>query len=156
MLNLEKIIAIETLTIQVESHGLKSGEVIIELGEIQQHHREIEKIVVDFFRLHQIKTASKQFEIIEISEKEAINSIIFGLSTKPNYTLIEKQFSMSDQNKLAYNFVQIFENPTFYSVETRLHKSDLDLSDFWESGGAIAIDKNLVGIFWTNDLYDKF
>ncbi len=152
----DKLFIIETLTNEVSSHGLKSGEIIIQLDDIKIHSTNLKDIVDTFFENNSIKTHPKQFDIIEISENDALKSIIYGLSTKPNYTKIDNPFSKSDQNKLAYTFIQLFDNPTYYLVTTRLYKTDLDLDDFWESGGTIAVDKKMIGLFWTNDLYDKF
>jgi hypothetical protein len=91
-----------------------------------------------------------------MSEADALKSIKYGLSSKLNYTKLDKEFSQSDQNDLAFTFLQLFEKPSFYTVNSRVYKSDLDLGDFWESGGAILVDKERIVIFWTNDLYDMF
>ena len=155
-MTIEKLFHIDTLTNELNSHLLKSGEVILQFDQIKTHPKNLKDIIETFFEINSIKTVTKQFDIVEISKDEAINSIIYGLSIKPNYTLIATPFTKSGQNKFAFNFVQLFDNPTFYSVNTRLYKTDLNLGDFWESGGAFGIDKNMIGLFWINDLYDKY
>lgn len=152
----DKLFIVETLRNDINSHGLISGEIIIQFDDINPNSRNIKLIVDNFFEHNSIKTFPIDYNITEIAEKEALSSIIYGLSEKPNYTKINKPFIKTDQNKFAYTFIQLFDNPKYYSINTRLYKTDLDLEDFWESGGAIVIDKCSIGLFWTNDLYDKF
>ena len=147
---------LEAIKSRIASHGLKSGEVIVVCDDLHNQKGDIKEIVVTFLRDNSINTKPSVFEIIEISKDEALKSIKYGLSTKPNYTAIEQEFSTSDQNELTFSFLQLFDKPKFYSLDSRIYKTDLDKTDFWESGGAIAIDKERIGIFWTNELYDKF
>lgn len=152
----EHLYILETIKSRIASHGLKSGEVIVFCNDLANHERHVKQIVNTFLRNNSIHTEPSEFELTEISKDEALKSIKFGLSTKPNYTAIDKEFSQSDQNELAFTFLQLFDKPKFYALDSRVYKTDLDITDFWESGGAIVIDKERIGIFWTNDLYDKF
>ena len=70
----------------------------------------------------------------------------YGLSSKINYTRIKQVFSLSDQNRLVHSFLRLFEQPRFYSANVRIYQSNLDLGDFWESGGAIVIDERAVTV----------
>jgi hypothetical protein len=151
-----KTYILDGLKAKVKSHNLKSGEVILLYDKIDNKKTEISETVKDFFAVHSLMTYPAMFTITEINYNDAVNSMKYGLATKPNYTVIETEFSTSDQSQIVYNFLQLFDNPNFYSIDTKLYKEALDLNDFWECGGAIVIDKNAIGILWTNDLYDKF
>jgi len=147
---------LESLKDKVKSHNLKSGEVILLYDKVDNNKTEITKTVTDFFTKHSLMTYPTKFIVTEINYNDAVNSMKYGLTTKPNYTAVDAEFSTSDQNQIVYSFLQLFDHPKFYSIDSKLYKGILDLNDFWESGGAIIIDKNSIGVLWTNDLYDKF
>lgn len=149
----EKLFIINTIKDKITSHHLLSGEVILCFENINGKIGTLRQLIDAFLKNNGIKTETLKFDLIEISDKEAIKSICYGLSTKPNYTAIQKEFLKTDQNTLSYSFCQLFDKPKFYSLNTRIYQMDLNLGDFWESGGAIAIDKNMIGLFWVNDLY---
>ena len=79
-----------------------------------------------------------------------------GMSTKINYTTIDLEFTSSEQNKYAHGFLDFFDNYKCFTTESRLYQENLDLNDFWEVGGTIVVDDTKIGVFWINDLYDKF
>jgi len=142
---------------EIKLHGLKSGEIIIELDQINRDtNTSIFNLIDRFFLDNNIQTEHKDFTIKEIILNEAINSIVYGFSSKPNYTNLDREFSDTQKNKIAYTFISLFSNPKFYSLNTRIYREPLDLADFWETGGAIVVDDKMIGIIWVNDLYDKF
>jgi hypothetical protein len=148
---------LETLLSKIKSHNLKSGEIIISFQNIVKRNAEIKAIIIDFFLNNAIQTDPSPFDIKEIAEYEATNSMKYGLSTKPNYTSADIQFSEQDQNKIVHLFLQLFEKPCFYTInDAKVYKESLDLDDSWKCGGAIIIDEKSIGMLWTNDLYDKF
>ncbi|NMM50770.1 hypothetical protein [Marinigracilibium pacificum] len=140
----------------IESHNLKSGEIILQICEHDGYRDNYINLIKDFFTKTNIHLEKESFDINRIKRNEAISAIKFGLSTKPNYTSIDKEFNESDKNRYANGFIDFFINPDFFSVNVRIFNKDLDLNDFWETGGAILIDDNKIGLFWINDLYDKF
>lgn len=137
----------------VVSHNLKSGEILIDIWEHNKSKFQIPELFDEILRTSEIKCEDEHCEFIEITRAKAMESMRYGLSLKANYTLIDKQFSPSEQNKYARGFLDFFEDCKCYTTESRLYKSKLDLNDFWETGGVIACDNNRVGIFWVNDLY---
>jgi hypothetical protein len=147
---------LEDLKREVQLHGLRSGEIIIELSQIVDINAPIEDLIGPFLAIHNIKAENRNFVTKEINLEKAINSIIYGFSVKPNYTKIDTVFSDTQKNKIAYTFIRLFDNPQFYSLNTRIYREQLDPGDFWETGGAIVVDKNMIGIIWVNDLYNKF
>ena len=147
---------LDSLKEKVNSHNLKSGEVILLYDKVDNNKTEISETVKDFFTQHSLMTFPTNFIVTEVNYNDAVNSMKYGLTTKPNYTAVDVEFSTSDQNQIVYGFLQLFDNPKFYSIDSKLYKETLDLNDFWESGGAIIVDKNSIGVLWTNDLYDKF
>lgn len=150
----QSVIAI--LKEKIASHHLKSGEVILLYDEADKNITEVSRAIEIFCTKHTLKIYPAHFKVTEISHQQAVNSIKYGLSTKPNYTSVGIEFSASAQNQIVYSFLQLFNNPRFYSIDSKLYQTALDLDDFWESGGAIVIDKHSIGILWVNDLYDKF
>lgn len=147
---------LESLKDKIKSHNLKSGEVILLYDKVDSNKTEISEVIKSFFAEHSLMTYPTKFTLTEVSYYDAVDSMKYGLRTKPNYTVIDVDFSTSDQNQIVHSFLQLFDNPKFYSIDSKLYKDTLDLNDFWESGGAIIIDKNAIGVLWTNDLYDKF
>ena len=148
---------LENLKNEVRSHGLRSGEIIIELDQIDPgNNPSIENKIDAFFRHNNIKTEVDNYIATERDLKTTLNSIIYGLSVKLEYTKIDTVFSDTQKNKIAYTFIGLFNNPKFYSINSRVYRENLDLWDFWEFGGAILIDNEMIGIIWINDLYDKF
>ncbi len=100
-----------------------------------------------------ITSPSPKYPVKEISKNEAIESISYGLSIKLNYTLVDREFNKSDQNKAAWGFLSFFKNPKFYSGEPGIWQT-VDISnEFYEAGGAILIDSEKIGLFWVNDIY---
>ena len=138
----------------VLQHHLKSGEIIIStrLRNVYPSH-DIDEIRT-FFDHENIETEEPHFELVNLPYKEATESIKYGLSTKLNYTKIEKEFTDEDRTKYAREFLSFFCNAKLYQLNTRIKQSNIPFDDFWETGGVIAIDKSLIGIFWINDLYD--
>lgn len=141
---------------EVQAHGLQSGEIILELAAVTASRYAVEPLLVTFFAQHAIQVSPKGVPMGEITYQQAITSMKYGLSSKINYTRIKREFSPSDQNRIVHSFLRLFEQPRFYSTAARIYQSNLDLEDFWESGGAIVIDEHAIGILWTNDLYAKF
>lgn len=141
---------------EIKLHGIKSGEIIIELNPIKDVNASIDNLINTFFFDNNILPEHRDFSINEILLKEAVISIIYGLSKKPNYTLIDIEFTSTEKNKIAYTFISLFSDPKFYSLNTRIYREPLNLEDFWETGGAIVVDDKMIGIIWINDLYDKF
>ncbi len=140
----------------IASHNFKSGEILLFICEHDKNRHDFESLIKNFFKETNIQTEDKEFNVSKLGRKEAIESIKFGLSTKANYTCIDQEFKVVDRNKYSNGFITFFNNPDFYSIDTRIFKTDLDLNDFWEIGGSILIDDHKIGIFWVNDLYDKF
>ncbi len=147
---------LNTLLDKLKWHNLISGEVIVLHDSIGETRIGLTVVIKHFLSANLIKTYPDTFDIKEITFEEAINSMKYGLSTKPDYTRIDTEFSIHDQNQLVYSFLHLFDNPRFYTINAKIFRTDLDLNDFWESGGAILTDKNSIGLFWTNDLYNKF
>ncbi len=137
---------LDSLKDKVNSHNLKSGEVILLYDKVDNNKTEISEMVTVFFAQHSLMTFPTKFIVTEVSYNHAVNSMKYGLTTKPNYTVIDVEFSTSDQNQIVYSFLQLFDNPKFYSIDSKLYKETLDLNDFWKSGGAIIIDKNPIGV----------
>lgn len=140
----------------VLSHHFKSGEIILLIYEYDKKKYNFESLIRHFFQVSNIETESSVFNVSRLEKFEAIESIKYGLKTKANYTCIEKEFTDSDKNRYSNEFIAFFENPEFYTIDTRIFKADLNLNDFWEVGGSIIVDDSKVGIFWINDLYDQF
>lgn len=144
---------IDYLKKETKEHNLKSGEIIFEYDTC----KDIEDLtarVKRFFKKYNIKTENANPTISEITGHEAIESIKYGLSTKANYTVIDKEFTESNKNEIVYIFMQLFTQPIYYTLDCRLRQKDLDRNDFWEMGGMIVLDKKSIGILWINDLYD--
>ena len=152
----DKLFIINALKDEIEMHNFQSGEIILELDSVKNANDKPIKNIAFFFSEKEIKTEKTHFDLEEMTASEAVAAIAFGLSVKPNYTVIDEPFSVSEQQKLAHCFVALFVKPTFYRLTTRIFQADLDLNDFWESHGTIVLDKHHIGIFWTNDLYGKF
>ena len=141
---------------EVQAHGLQSGEIILELAAVTASRYAVEPLLATFFAQQAIQVSPKGVPVSEINYQQAATSMKYGLSSKINYTRIKREFSPSDQNRIVHSFLRLFEQPRFYSTDARIYQSNLDLEDFWESGGAIVIDEHAIGILWTNDLYAKF
>lgn len=142
---------------EILSHNLKSGEIIIEINSYDGAMKEpLLHLITSFLAKNRIKTEKKEFNLIEASEDKAVESIKFALSTKPDYTAIDKEFDKHEVNKIAYRFISFFDRPKYLSVSTRLYQKELDLNDYWEYGGAILVDDKKIGIIWVNDLYNRF
>lgn len=146
----------DNLINKIKAHKLKSGEIILLFETIQDNNTHTNDIITYFLLSNSIKTEPRTFEVVEITSQQAISSIKYGLSTKSDYTSIEVEFSDSDQNFIVYTFLGLFDKPKFYSIDARLYRTDLDVNDFWESGGAIVVDSKSIGILWANDLYNMF
>ena len=140
----------------VESHNIKSGEIILEIFEHYTNRYDFEILIPKFLKVINVRTERSSFKIRKLQRNEALESIRYGLTTKPNYTCIDKEFSNSEINEYVLGFINMFNNPDLYGVGTRLYRSELDLNDFWEVGGAISVDDEKIGIFWINDLYNQF
>ncbi|MBO2008084.1 hypothetical protein [Hymenobacter negativus] len=141
---------------EVQSHGLQSGEIILELSEVAGSRYAVEPLLVAFFSQQAIRIFPEGSAVSEITYQQAVASMKYGLSSKINYTRINREFSPSDQNRIVHSFLRLFDKPRFYSTSARIYRANLDLEDFWESGGAIVIDEHAIGILWENDLYAKF
>lgn len=141
---------------EVQSHGLVSGEIILELAGLTASRYDIGLLLADFFAQQGIRISSEDALVSEMTYQQAVASMKYGLSTKINYTRINQEFSPSDQNRIVHAFLRLFDKPRFYFTSARIYRADLDLEDFWESGGAIVIDAQSIGILWVNDLYAKF
>jgi hypothetical protein len=141
---------------EVQSHGLQSGEIILELAATTASRYAVEPLLATFFAQQAIWVLPAGLPVSEITYQQAVASMKYGLSTKINYTRITREFSSSDQNRIVHSFLRLFDQPRFYSTSARIYQSDLDLEDFWESGGAIVIDDHAIGILWANHLYAKF
>lgn len=140
---------------EIKEHNLKSGEIIFEY-DTNKNIADLTARLKNFFKKHDIKTENENPTISEITQQEAIESIKHGLSTKTNYTVIDIEFTESDKNKFVHMFQDLFKQPKFYKLDCKLYQTPLDTNDFWETGGAILLDNQSVGILWTNDLYEKF
>ena len=141
---------------EVQAHGLISGEIILELARLTASRYAVGLLLADFFAQQAICISPEDDSVSEITYQQAVASMKYGLSSKINYTRINRAFTPSDQNRIVHAFLRLFNNPRFYSTSARIYRSDLDLEDFWESGGAIVIDDQAIGILWVNDLYAKF
>lgn len=143
---------------KVLSHRLHSGEIIIDLWEHDRDKFRIESLFRDLISTSHLKSElDEDFPLLEeMSRRDAIESIKYGLSTKVNYTVIEREFSMSEMNEYAHGFFRFFGDCRCYRPSARIFKANLDLQDFWESSGAIVGDDRFFGIFWINDLYSMF
>lgn len=139
----------------VNNHPLLSGEIIFKYSTIDKAGS-ISTIIADFFLLHNIRTSPQKYWITETDKTSAIQSIRYGLSIKANYTKTDHPFSESEGNQLIYSFLQLFHNPSFFTTDAKVYQTPLNLEDFWECGGTIALDKTGIGILWINDLYNKF
>ena len=141
---------------EVQSRGLHSGEIILEVAELTDSRYAVEQLVATFFSQQGIRISPTGLPVNEMTYQQAVTSMKYGLSSKINYTRIDRPFLPSDQNRIVHAFLRLFENPRFYSTSARIYRSDLDLEDFWECGGAVVIDGRAIGILWANDLYAKF
>ncbi len=141
---------------EVHAHGLYSGEIILELAAVAGSRYDVERLVATFFSQQGIRVFPEGMPVSETTSQQAVASMKYGLSSKINYTRINRAFSPSDQNRIVHAFLRLFDKPRFYSTSARIYRSDLDLEDFWESGGAVVIDDRVIGILWQNDLYAKF
>ncbi|RZK31928.1 MAG: hypothetical protein EOO63_02875 [Hymenobacter sp.] len=141
---------------EVQAHGRQSGEIILELAAVTASRYAIEPLLATFFAQQAIQVSLTDSPMSEITYQQAVTSMRYGLSSKINYTRIKQAFSPSDQNRIVHSFLRLFQQPRFYSTDARIYQADLDLEDFWESGGAIVVDEQAIGILWTNDLYAKF
>lgn len=150
------IAIIDLLRRMIAQHHLLSGQVIFEFDSLENvQQQDLNATIKAFFDKHGIHTENR-FDVHKITREEAVKSICYGLSTKLNYTSILMEFSTSDQHTAAYRFLELFEYPQYYTIEQRVWQNPLNMDDFWETGGALVIDKRHIGIFWTNDLYDMF
>ncbi len=146
---------------KVKAHNLRSGEIILEICQIQTRFFSVNDLVINFFRSVGIRTEETafdnrkiNFEKQRLSQETALQKIMYALSIKPNFTLIDYPISPYQAQKYAEQFISFFENPRFYAYQSRLYQKTLDLSDLWEADGFLIMDDNRVGIFWVNDLYD--
>jgi hypothetical protein len=141
---------------EVASHGRQSGEIILAVAPLTASSYAVTAVVATFFAQQAIHVFPADLPLSEVPYQQAVASMKYGLSSKINYTRSKREFSASDQNRLVHAFLRLFEKPRFYSTDARIYQADLDLEDFWESGGALVIDEQLIGLFWGNDLYAKF
>ncbi len=141
---------------KIIEHNLISGEIILHLYSHSEKPYKPRLLINKLFEAENIKVENDKFDVKKITVNQLKNSIKYGLSTKLNYTKIEVEFDSLQQNKYAYEFINLFTNPMCYKIDSRIYINDLDLDDFWEVGGGIIIDNTQVGIFLINDLYNKF
>lgn len=141
---------------EILEHKLISGEIILFLYSHRKNKHQPKILIEELFELENIKIENRDLTLEKVSSDEMINSIKYGLSSKMNYTRIEVEFDTTKQNKYAFGFTALFENPTYYKTDNKIYIENLDLDDFWETGGGIIIDDKHIGIFLINDLYDKF
>ena len=141
---------------EILEHNLISGEIILSLYSHSKSVYQPKILIDELFKLEDVKIDDEKLDFKKISINQMINSIKFGLSTKPNYTKIETEFDTSKQNKYTFEFTALFENPMCYKIDNKIYVDNIDLDDFWETGGGILIDNKHIGIFLINDLYDKF
>jgi len=146
---------------KLKSHNLRSGEIILEVRQIQTRFFSMNDLIINFFRSAGIRTEETafdnrriNFEKQRLSEDEALDKIFYGLKSKPNFTLIDYPISAEKAHEYAQEVISFFDKPRFYTYESRIYQKPLDLSDLWESGGFLIADDEKVGIFWVNDLYD--
>lgn len=133
----------------------------LKINQIQTRFLSVNDLVINFFRSVGIRTEETafdnrkiNFEHQRLTHEKALQEIMYALSTKPNFTLIDYPFSPSKAQKYAEQFIKFFDKPHFYAYQAKLYQKNLDTSDLWESGGFLIMDDNKVGIFWVNDLYD--
>lgn len=138
------------------AHNLKSGEILLALRYHRGSSHRAEELARQLLATEGIKTEREALTLEALSRKEALHSMSFGLSTKANYTKIDRQFTQEDCERYAGGFANFFTNPLFYKPGGKIYRAELDLLDFWQSGGCIAVDNNKIGLFWVNDLYDKW
>lgn len=156
MLTQTQHLALAELRHEIQSHGRQSGEIILEVSPLTASPYAIAAVVATFFAQQAIHLFPASSPVTEVPYQQAVASMKYGLSSKINYTRSKREFSPSDQNRLVHAFLRLFEKPRFYATSARIYQADLDLEDFWQSGGALVIDEQLIGIFWGNDLYAKF
>jgi len=138
------------------AHHLVSGEIILHLYSHTETPHKPRPLINKLFELENIKVENPNFDIKKITVNQLMNAIKYGLSTKLNYTKIKVEFDSFKQSKYSLEFINLFESPMCYKIDTRTYVNNLDLDDFWEVGGGIVIDNKHIGIFLINDLYDKF
>lgn len=155
-MNPEKLFQFDEIKTEINFHNLKSGEIIFLFEKMDANILDPKTKIQKLFYRNKVQILPKSFELIELTKAESIKSAKYGLSTKPNYTSIDIEFSESEKNKIIFSFLKLFDNPKFYSINAKIFTIKLDLNDFWESGGFVAIDKDSIGMLWINDLYDKF
>jgi hypothetical protein len=145
---------VDYLKKEIKDHNLKSGEIIFEYDS-SENAGDLTIKLNCFFQKNNIKTEKSDPVFSEITQTQAAESIKYGLSTKANYTVIDTEFDRSDQHRILNMFLSLFKQPRYYTTDCKLYQAGLDINDFWETGGAIAVDSQHIGILWTNDLYDK-
>ena len=138
---------------KIRKHNIRSGEIIIEY-DTSSETRNPQVSISNFFEKYGIKIENSDYMFSQTTKDEAIQSTLYGLNTKLNYTVIDKEFTESDKNEIVYIFMQLFTQPIYYTLDCRLRQKDLDRNDFREMGGMIVLDKKSIGILWINDLYD--
>lgn len=146
---------------EILSHNLASGEIILEIYYYSKT-LSIKDLIFSFFEhininidINQYQKDNFDFEKFKISKDKAIEDILFGLSTKPNYTIIDKEFNSHDSKRYAYQIIDFFKYPNFYTFDptSRLWLKDIYFDTWWLSGGFIVVGNDKIGIFWVNDTY---
>jgi hypothetical protein len=152
---------------EILSHHLSSGEIILIINSYSPKTKELKELMFEFFENNNIKTSKTEYhkknlrmEDLEITKEQAVEIITYALSTKINYTKIDKEFEKPERKRFAFEVINLFNYPKFYTLSSdwydKLWIRELDINDFWKGGGAIIIDNDKIGIFWVNDLYDQY
>ncbi len=136
-------------------HEFISGEIILNLYDHGQSKYDARFLINALFEAENIKFEGTDYVFKKVTKEELITSIKYGLSTKLNYTDIRVEFDKKAQSRFSHEFLRMFDAPNCYTFKTRLYQLDLDLEDFWKTGGGIAMDNKKIGIFLINDLYKK-
>lgn len=118
---------------KIKEHNLKSGEIIFEYDR-DNKTQDPQTSVENFFEKYNIKTEESHPIVSEVTKEEAIASILYGLSTKLNYTVIDKEFTQADKNEIVHLFMQLFTQPTYYTLSCRLYQTSIDINDCRETG----------------------
>ena len=134
------------------AHNWQSGEIMISICTYEGYPNTSE-LIAQFFEQEAIHCQSADIPFTPISKNDALTSIAFGLSTKVNYTEVGLEFSPQEQKKYAFGFLNFFNNPQYYTIDTDIWQQ-VDLSNhYYQRGGALLIDSKQIGLFWVNDIY---
>lgn len=134
------------------SHRWMSGEIMISICTYEGYPNTSELIAL-FFEQEAIHCKTTPIPFNSISKSDALTSIAFGLSTKVNHTEVGIEFSPQEQKKYAAGFLNFFNSPQCYTIDTDIWQQ-VDLSNqYYQRGGSLLIDSKQIGLFWTNDIY---